>query len=114
MAPNHFAGEWIAAWNSHDLQRILSHYAEGFEMSSPYIPILMGSTSGTLVGKTAVGSYWGRAMRRFPDLRFELRFTCVGTDSMAIHYLGVHGRRSIEVLTFDDQHLVSHATAHYD
>lgn len=29
-----FAKEWIAAWNSHDLDRILSHYVEDFEMSS--------------------------------------------------------------------------------
>lgn len=32
-----FAAEWIAAWNSHDLERILSHYAEDFEMASPLI-----------------------------------------------------------------------------
>jgi ketosteroid isomerase-like protein len=30
-----FAEEWIAAWNSHDLDRILSHYADDFEMASP-------------------------------------------------------------------------------
>jgi ketosteroid isomerase-like protein len=23
----HFAAEWIDAWNCHDLERILSHYA---------------------------------------------------------------------------------------
>jgi len=32
---DHFAAEWIAAWNSHDLERILSHYTDNFEMSSP-------------------------------------------------------------------------------
>ena len=30
-----FAEDWIASWNSHDLARILSHYTEDFEMSSP-------------------------------------------------------------------------------
>ncbi|MDP3877197.1 MAG: nuclear transport factor 2 family protein [Methylobacter sp.] len=33
----HFANDWIDSWNSHDLQRILSHYADDFEMSSPVI-----------------------------------------------------------------------------
>jgi hypothetical protein len=33
----HFATEWMAAWNSHDLDRVLSHYSNYFEMSSPYI-----------------------------------------------------------------------------
>lgn len=32
-----FAREWIAAWNAHDLERILSHYTDDFEMSSPLI-----------------------------------------------------------------------------
>ena len=27
-----FAAEWIAAWNSHDLERILAHYTDDFEM----------------------------------------------------------------------------------
>ena len=29
MSPDAFAAEWIAAWNAHDLDRILAHYAEG-------------------------------------------------------------------------------------
>jgi predicted HD phosphohydrolase len=28
-----FAEDWVAAWNSHDLGRILEHYEEDFEMS---------------------------------------------------------------------------------
>jgi ketosteroid isomerase-like protein len=50
----HFATEWIAAWNAHDLDRVLSHYANDFEMSSPYIVTFAGEPSGTLVGKPAV------------------------------------------------------------
>lgn len=34
---DHFAREWIEAWNAHDLERILSHYTEEFRMSSPRI-----------------------------------------------------------------------------
>ena len=30
-----FAEEWIAAWSSHDLERILAQYTDDFEMSSP-------------------------------------------------------------------------------
>jgi ketosteroid isomerase-like protein len=26
-----FASEWIEAWNSHDLDRILAHYSDDFE-----------------------------------------------------------------------------------
>ena len=34
---NQFATEWIAAWNAHDLDRVLSHYEDDFEMSSPIV-----------------------------------------------------------------------------
>ena len=35
-----WAKEWIEAWNAHDADRVLSHYADDFEMSSPYIVTL--------------------------------------------------------------------------
>jgi ketosteroid isomerase-like protein len=30
-----FALEWVAAWNSRDLERILQHYTEDVEITSP-------------------------------------------------------------------------------
>ena len=32
-----FAAAWIAAWNSHDLARILAHYTEDVVFHSPRI-----------------------------------------------------------------------------
>jgi ketosteroid isomerase-like protein len=58
-----FAKEWIAAWNSHDLDRILEHYEDNFEMSSPIIRTLADEPSGTLRGKAAVRSYWAKARK---------------------------------------------------
>jgi ketosteroid isomerase-like protein len=46
-----FAKEWVAAWNSHDLDRILAHYDDDFEMSSPIITTFVGEPSGRLKGK---------------------------------------------------------------
>ena len=37
MNHQEFAKEWIDAWNSHDLDRILAHYAEDIEISTPMI-----------------------------------------------------------------------------
>src|SRR2546428_9609935 len=47
----HFARDWIDSWNSHDLDRILAHYSDQFEMSSPVIIQIAGEPSGTLNGK---------------------------------------------------------------
>jgi ketosteroid isomerase-like protein len=51
---DHFAADWIESWNSHDLGRILSHYTDDFEMSSPLIVQLAGQPSGKLKGKEAI------------------------------------------------------------
>ena len=44
-----FAREWIAAWNSHDLERIFAHYTDDFSMSSPLIVQRGFDPSGTTV-----------------------------------------------------------------
>jgi ketosteroid isomerase-like protein len=107
-----FAGEWIAAWNSHDLERILSHYTEDFEMSSPVIVRLMGEPSGTLQGKAAVRDYWAKALARNPDLRFELLEVYCGATSVVIRYRG-HRGASAEVFWFNEAGKVYRAAAHY-
>jgi ketosteroid isomerase-like protein len=109
---DHFALEWIAAWNAHDLERILSHYTEDFEMSSPYIVQLLGEPSGKLKGKDAIGRYWRRALERAPTLRFELVSTLVGVDSLVLYYQGARGMAA-EVFFFDAAGKVSKAGAHY-
>jgi ketosteroid isomerase-like protein len=107
-----FAGEWIAAWNSHDLDRILAHYEDDFEMSSPFIPLIAGEPSGRLKGKPAVRAYWAKALRAVPDLRFELVQAFAGADSIAIHYQG-HRGLVVEVLHFGTGAKVRAAFAHY-
>jgi len=109
---NHFAFDWIAAWNAHDLERILSHYREDFEMSSPYIAQLMGEPGGKLKGKLAVGDYWRHALQRMPTLHFELVSTLVGVDSIVLYYKGARGMAA-EAFFFDAAGLVVRANAHY-
>jgi len=108
-----FASEWIAAWNSHDIERILSHYADDFTMSSPYIAQIAGVASGSLTGKPAVRAYWSSALEKMPGLKFEHIQTLVGVDSVTIYYRGVRGMAA-EVFFFDSSHLVQRAAAHYE
>ncbi|MFM1895271.1 MAG: hypothetical protein RLZZ385_345 [Pseudomonadota bacterium] len=108
-----FAAEWIAAWNSHDLTRILSHYSEDFEFSSPFIASVAGEPSGRLRGKAAVGAYWQKALARRPDLHFSLVSVASGVDSLVIIYQRHDQRQGAEVFEFDAAGLVCRAAAHY-
>jgi len=107
-----FAQDWVAAWNSHDLDRILEHYHEDFEMSSPLIIRLTGEPSGKLRGKPAIREYWRRALAAAPQLRFELVNVFAGVDSVVIHYRG-HRGLSAELLQFGADGKVCAASAHY-
>lgn len=108
-----FAQEWIAAWNSHDLAQVLSHYADDFEMNSPMIAQIAGEPSGKLKGKQAVGAYWSKALAMLPDLKFELVAVLVGVDSLVIQYYSAGRRPAAEVFQFGPDHKVVKAFAHY-
>ena len=107
-----FAAEWISAWNSHDLDRILSHYEDDFEMSSPVIVQTMNEPSGRLKGKEQISRYWAKALARYPDLSFEKLYVLAGVSSVTIVYNGVRGL-SAEVFHFSGTGKVSSAYAHY-
>lgn len=109
---DHFAADWIDSWNQRDLVRVLSHYADDFEMSSPVIIKVAGEPSGSLKGKEAVGAYWAKALQLVPNLRFELIATLVGVNSVTLYYKGVSGPAA-EVFHFDQAGKVTRAYAHY-
>ena len=108
----HFVADWIESWNSHDLDRILSHYSDDFEMVSPLIAQIANEPNRVLKGKDAVGAYWAKALERIPDLRFELVTTLLGVNSITIYYRGVRGLAA-EVFHFDRSGKVNKASAHY-
>lgn len=108
-----FADEWIAAWNSHDLERVLAHYRDDFEITSPMIKMATGMDSGALQGKEAVRKYWLAALNKIPDLKFKLIDVTASVGSIALYYETVLNKRAIEVMFFDDAGKVSKAVVHY-
>ena len=108
-----FAAEWIEAWNGHDLDRILSHYSEELEFSSPFIITVAGEPSGALKGKAAVRAYWSKALARQPDLHFRLVTVFSGVASVVIHYQRHDGSYAAEHFEFDPGGTVMRSSAHY-
>lgn len=109
-----FASDWIEAWNAHDIDRILSHYSDDFEMSSPVMARIAGVPGGHLKGKQAVRAYWSKALALYPSLGFIHVCTMVGVDSLVIHYIGAAERRVAEVFHFNREGLVTRAQACYE
>jgi hypothetical protein len=108
-----FAEDWIAAWNSHDLDRILEHYVDDFEMSSPLIVERMNEPSGVLRGKAAVRPYWAKSVEAKPPLRFELLAVHAGVNAIGMVYRSVGRRFVLEVLTLNAARRITRGVALY-
>jgi len=99
-----FAGEWVAAWNSHDLDRILSHYATDIVLLTPLAQKLVGD--GRIVGMLALRNYWGLALKSATNLKFELTQVFVGHDSLTVLYRNHREQQATETFEFDGTKVV--------
>jgi ketosteroid isomerase-like protein len=93
--------EWVAAWNSRDLERVLAFYSDDAEMTSVRIPEFVGEPSGTLRGKDALRAYWGKGLPLIPNLHFTLIDTFVSPDSVVVFYQNELGGKICEYLRLD-------------
>jgi hypothetical protein len=109
-----FAQQWVKAWNLHDLDKILAHYADDCELISPLVATVMNKPSGTLKGKEQIREYWEKALDRVPDLSFELIEVLTGVNSITIYYQTIFGRLAAEVMFFDRDRKVVRTVVHYN
>jgi hypothetical protein len=93
-----FAHEWIAGWNSHDLDRILSHYAPEIVLLSPIAEKVIGH--GRVVGLPALSEYWKQALGRQPALKFDFVGVRLGHQALTILYRNHRGQQAAETLEF--------------
>ncbi|PZS36694.1 MAG: DUF4440 domain-containing protein [Pseudonocardiales bacterium] len=98
---HNFAGSWVQGWNAHDLDHVLSHFADDVVFTSPVAAQLLDAGDGVIRGKTALRAYWAEGLRRIPDLRFEVVDVYVGVHTLVINYRNQKMALVNEVLIFD-------------
>jgi ketosteroid isomerase-like protein len=108
-----FAREWIDAWNAHDLEAILSHYADDVVFRSPRIAVVMGEKVDSVAGKSALARYWGKALANAKDLHFTFERLYIGSDSLTIAYRNHRGQYAAETFVFNATGLVAESIATY-
>ena len=109
-----FAAEWVAAWNSHDLDVILTHYAEDVELRSPVAQRLLQG-DGTVRGKAALREYFELGLKAYPHLRFDLVETLWGIETIVISYVNnVRGSKTAEVMLISEAGKIRGVWANYD
>ncbi|MBI1358698.1 MAG: nuclear transport factor 2 family protein [Alphaproteobacteria bacterium] len=95
-----FTRDWVQAWNDHDLERILTHYAEDVVFHSPRIRVVTGRNVDTVTGKTELRAYWGKALGLLRDLYFEVDQVLTGSDALTILYTNERSQSVAETFVF--------------
>jgi ketosteroid isomerase-like protein len=95
------ARDWCDAWNRRDLDRIMHHYADEVEFSSPTVIKRWGIADGRLRGKAKVRENFAIGLKA-ANLRFELVDVLLGVNSMCIVYRRESGALVTDLVELDE------------
>jgi predicted ester cyclase len=107
------AGDWVAAWNAHDLERILEHYSDEVELTSPVAARLLGVADGKVSGKAALRAYFQRGLEAYPELHFQLEKVFAGLNSVVLVYANQNGTQTAEYMELSPAGKVVRVVANY-
>jgi len=107
------AEHWVAAWNAHDLDLILTHYEDGVELTSPAAAQLLARADGKVVGKTNLRAYFQRGLEAYPNLHFQLEDVLWGVNSVVLIYQNQKGTRTAEFMELSTTGKVARVVANY-
>ena len=107
------ANDWVAAWNAHDLNAIMTHYDEEVELTSPIVAQLLGKPDGRAVGKKNLRAYFQRGLEAYPDLHFNLEDVLTGLNSLVLYYANQKGTRTAEFMGLSPNGKVTRVVANY-
>jgi hypothetical protein len=108
-----FANHWIAAWNAHDLELILTHYDDAVELTSPVAAQLLGKPDGKVVGKANLKAYFQRGLEAYPELNFRLENVFSGLNSVVLCYANQKATRTAEFMELSSMGRVTRVVANY-
>jgi ketosteroid isomerase-like protein len=108
------ANHWAAAWNSHDLDQIMSHYGDEVELISPVAAQLLGAPDGKVAGKANVRAYFKRGLDAYPELHFHLEDVLWGLNSVVLYYTNQKGSRTAEFMELSASGKVARVVANYN
>lgn len=108
-----FAEQWVSAWNSHDLEKIMSHYEDDVELISPVAAQILNDPNGRVIGKHNLRNYFKKGLEAYPNLEFTLKDTMWGLNSIVLYYINQRGTYSGEYMEISSKGKVSRVVANY-
>jgi predicted ester cyclase len=104
---------WVAAWNAHDLDLIMTHYDDAVELTSPVAAQLLKTSDGKVIGKANLRAYFQRGLEAYPELSFHLEDVLCGVNSVVFYYKNQKGTRTAEFMELSATGKVARVVANY-
>jgi ketosteroid isomerase-like protein len=84
---NTIALKWFEAFNTHDLEKLLSLYHNNARHYSPKLKIRQPETNGLVSGKAALRAWWKDAFERIPSLQYTVTSLTTNNERVFMEYI---------------------------
>lgn len=81
------AHAWFEAFNSHNLEKLLSLYDEDAEHYSPKLKIKHPETNGLIKGKNELNTWWQEAFNNLPTLHYKVTSLTANDHRVFMEYV---------------------------
>jgi hypothetical protein len=107
------AKDWIEAWNSHDLDRILSHYSQDVIFEAQTARARWNRPDGRLYGTAELRKHFARGLELAPRLKFQFEQVFLAPCGYAVLYRRDNGNRVLDCVTPDSDGRARQVIAYY-
>lgn len=80
------AHSWFEAFNSHNLEKLLSLYDDDATHFSPKLKVRFPETNGFVSGKNALHDWWKDSFKRIPTLHYKVTSLTADSDRVFMEY----------------------------
>ncbi|HEU4496366.1 MAG TPA: nuclear transport factor 2 family protein [Flavobacterium sp.] len=110
------AFKWFDAFNSHNLEQLLSLYDEDARHYSPKLKLRKPETAGFVEGRDALREWWKDAFVRLPSLHYRVTSLTASGDRVFMEYVrnadGEEAMPVAEVLDVKDGKIIASRVYH--
>lgn len=108
--------QWFSAFNTKNIELLLSLYHDNAEHFSPKLKIRKPETNGLIKGKEQLREWWQDAFERLPELFYQPNYFIADEQSVFVEYVRtVPGEEEMivgEVMFFDNGKIVKSKVFH--
>ncbi|MGA2123972.1 MAG: nuclear transport factor 2 family protein [Acidimicrobiales bacterium] len=108
------ADSWLAAWNSHDLDAIMSCYSPDVDFVAPTVVQRWGREDGRLHGKVELRRHFERGLVLAPHLTFTEVTFLSSPVGYALLYLRENNNRVLDVVELNADGQAARVRVFYD